>query len=305
MDSAAIFGQELKRDPAVAIPPLIGAKPPPIGPEHKVQFVIEFVGPRSLPAHSALALLEKDWTQALGHPEVFAMAPADDRWQNLDGSFSGSIDSLALAWDVVANHGELTSQACAHLLQVAESFGTQIQRRALPLPPPPDINRMAATLREIKENLDIGVEIMLIPRGPEFTEREVWIAAAALGMEYSQEGFFELKGPSQETPLLTLTPMGGMPSFSLASVQSRTTHPGLMLGFSVPLSPDPVFSGECALRVGSYLEQNLGGVLFNDADQTLGPNARSELKSNLLAAVRALSSAGVEPGSRAAIKLFG
>jgi hypothetical protein len=305
MDSAAIFGKELKRDPAVAISTPRGAKSISLGPEHKVQFVIEFVGQRSFPATTALPLLEAEWSQALGNPEIFAMAPADESWRKLDLSFDGSIDSLALAWDVVSDRGELTSQACAHLLQVAESFGTQIQRRALPLPPPADISRMAAGLNELKDNLDIGVELMLVPRGRDFPERDVWIAAAALGLEYSQDGFFEIKGPTAETPYLTLTPMGGMPSFSLGSVQSGVSHPGLMLGFSVPLSPDPAYSLDAALQSGNHLAQSLEGVLFNDADQILGPSAKADLKSNLLAAIRALSGVGIEPGSQSAIKLFG
>jgi len=304
-DPTSIFGQPLARDPKVALAAIAPKRPDKSGPQHKVQFVIEFVGPRSLPASSAAALLGKDWFASLGEPEAFAMAPADNQWRPLTGSTNGSYDSLALAWDLVSERGELTSQAAAHLFKVAESFGNQIQRRAMPLPPPADVSRYIGPLREIRDALDIGVELMLIPKGPDIPERDIWIACAALGLDLGADNFFELRAPEFEEPILTITPLGASKGFALSAVEARVAHPGLMMGFSVPRSPDPSHSLEVAFQACDYLSAQLNAVAFNDADQTLGPATRNQLTSNLHAAVRALSSAGIEPGSHAALKLFG
>jgi hypothetical protein len=304
-DVSNVFGQPLSRDPRVALPPVPVHKPERPGPEHKVQLVVEFVGPRSCPAAAAAALLDPKWHSALGEPQIFVMAPADKDWQPLPGRTDGSYDSIALAWDLVADKGELTSQAAAHLLQVAESFATHIQRRAMPLPAPADVNRYVGILRELRENLDIGVELLLVPRGPDFPEREVWIALAELGYDLAPSGFFEIRIPEVLSPLVSVTPMGGQSSFALSAVEQGVMHPGLLVGFSLPLSPDPSYSLDAAFRTVDHLCARLGAAAFSDADQMLGPSTRNELSSNLMAAVRTLTGSGIQPGSRAAELLFG
>lgn len=304
-DPSTIFGRPLARDPQVALPSMPPKRADKAGPQHKVQFVIEFVGPRSVPAASAAVLLGSQWFASLGEPEAYAMAPADNDWRPLTNTSNGSYDSLALAWDLVSERGELTSQAAAHLLRMAESFASHIQRRAMPLPPPADVGRYVAPLKELAEALDIGVELMLVPKARNFQERDVWIACAALGLDLGSDGFFELRASGFDEPLLTVTPMGGANAFSLTSVQAGVDHPGLMLGFSVPRSPDPSFSLGVAFKAVDYLCQTLNAAAFNDADQMLGPTTRNELTSNLHAAVRTLSGVGIEPGSHAALKLFG
>ncbi|MBC8065129.1 MAG: hypothetical protein H7Y17_09885, partial [Chlorobia bacterium] len=274
------------------------------GPEHRVQFVIELVGPRSCPAVTAASLLDQQWHDALGKPQVFAMSPADKDWQELTPRTDGSYDSIALAWDLAPDQGELTSQAAAHLFQVAESFGTHIQRRAMPLPPPADVNRYVAILRELKDSLDIGVEILMVPRAANFPERDVWIALAELGYDLKPSGFFEIWAQGSTDPLVTVTPTGGQDAFALSSVERGVTHPGLLIGFSLPLSQNPTYSLDAAYRTADHLCAKLNAAAFTDADQMLGHSARNELSSNLMAAVRTMVGAGIEPGSRAAKRLF-
>lgn len=303
-DVTSVFGQPLSRDPRVALPNPPAPKQDRPGPEHKVQFVVELVGPRSCAASAAAALLDPQWFEALGKPYLYAMAPADRDWQPLTARKDGSYDSIALAWDMVADRGELTSQAAAHLFQVAESFSTHIQRRAMPLPPPADITRYVAALREMRENLDIGVEILMVPRAAEFSEREVWIALAELGFDLKSSGFFEVVPQGATDPLLTVTPSGGASSFALSQVERGHRHPGLIIGFSLPRSTNPTYSLDAAFQTADHLATKLNGAAFSDADQMLGHNTRNELSSNLMAAVRAMVSAGIEPGSRAARMLF-
>lgn len=303
-DVSSVFGQPLARNPRVALPLPPASLVERPGPQHKVQFVIELVGTRSCPASAVAALLSPQWNQALGQPQLFVMAPADKDWQPLTGRTDGSYDSIALAWDLVADQGELTSQAAAHLFQVAESYATHIQRRAMPLPPPADVNKHVAILKQIQENLDIGVEILMVPKGQEFSEREVWIALAELGFDLNSSGFFQI-ATGNGLPFLEVTPSGGASSFALSSVEQGVQHPGLLIGFSVPLSPNPTYSLDVAFRTVDHLGNRLNAAAFADGDQLLGPRVRNDLSSNLMAAVRTMSSAGIEPGSRAAQELFG
>jgi hypothetical protein len=172
------------------------------------------------------------------------------------------------------------------------------------MPTPTDVDRTVAGLVDIQEGLDIGVELLAVPKGADFVERDVWIALSELGFNLEPSGFFELNAPNQE-PYLTVTPSGGASQFSLSGVQSDVRHPGLLIGFSVPLSPDPEFSLTAAFRTADYLAQKLNAAVFTDADQLLGPTARGQLNANLLAAVRSLASTGIHPGSRAALNIFG
>ncbi len=303
-DLTSVFGGALSKDPAVAIPSPPAATTGRAGPEHRTQFVVELVGPRSVPAQAAAALLSAQWFQALGQPELFAMSAADRDWQPLTARTDGSYDSLVLAWDLLSDRGILTTQAAKHLFQTAESFASHIQRRAMPLPPPEDIDRYVAALKDIQENLDIGVEILLVPKAGGFAEKEIWIHLAKLGYDLKASGFFEITPVGSSHPLVTVTPTGGADGFRLSSVQSGVTHPAVLIGFSLPLSPNASYSLDAALKTASYLATNLNGVAFTDSDQMLDSRTERELKSNLDAAVVAMTNAGIQPGSRAAMNLF-
>jgi hypothetical protein len=304
MDEAnSLWKKPLGRDPEVGLPPPPKPLPAQTGPEHKVQFVIEFVGPRSIPASAARSLIQPQWHQALGKPFVFAMAPADQGWKDLTDVDQGSYDSLALAWNFVSANGTLSTSAAAHLLRTAESFGGHIQRRAMPLPPPADVDRAVAALKEIQEGFDIGVEILLVPRGGEFPEQKVWEVLAELGFDLNQEGYFRI-ADDDGASLLEVTPMGGASNFSLSAVQRGVRHPGLLLGFSVPLSPHPEYSLDAAFRSADHLCRRLDAAAFSAEDEPLGPKLKNELTLNLQAAVRSLNSVGIVAGSRVARILF-
>ena len=188
-DVQSIFGAPLGPDPAIALRPpslLPAAKP---GPLHKVQFVVELVGPRSVAAAAVANLLSPQWYEALGRPEAFAMAPADTQWRVLTASTAGSYDSVALAWDIVSPRGELSSTAPQHLLQVAEQFATQIQRRAMSLPVPGDVDRIRRQLMEYRDNLDVGFGMTVLTHAG-IAERDVWLTCSRLGLDLGQADVF-------------------------------------------------------------------------------------------------------------------
>ncbi len=69
---SAAFGSP---NPGVALPPPASLTEKS-GPLHRVELVIEIVGPKSMPAKSVAALLQPDWFRALGEPRMWVMAPS-------------------------------------------------------------------------------------------------------------------------------------------------------------------------------------------------------------------------------------
>src|SRR5947209_1046377 len=127
MTPSSIFGEQLQRDPAVALPDItVSAKLTP-GPVRKQQFVIELVGPRTVPAANVKVLLDSQWQSALGKPQIFVMGGADQFWRPLlSNDSSGAYDSVALAWDLISPQGQLNANSSQQLWNVAEHFAQQV-----------------------------------------------------------------------------------------------------------------------------------------------------------------------------------
>ncbi len=298
------FTSLLRPDPAVALAaPVVDAVQP--GPVHRAQFVIEFVGPRSIPAASASQLLNAQWNQVLGQPEIFAMAPADTQWRPMSASNQGSYDSLAVCWDVLSAKGKLSPATGQHLFQVCEQFATQIQRRSMPLPPPNELDKTANTLSRIRENLDIGVSLVVVPRSGGLSEGDLWVQCSRLGLQFGPAGAFEWRSPQHPMPLFEVTPIGQVDSFSLGSVQRSAVHEGITIGFNVPLCAAPLAAIDGALHAADVISQALGAATFDQDARPLNDKTRDEMRRNMQQAVSVLEEVGIKPGSAAAIKLFG
>ncbi len=299
-----LFPTPLAPDPAVALSPaglnFPSAKP---GPVHGAQFIIEIAGPKSALASQAHALMKPEWQEPLGNPEVWAMAPADQAWRPMNVADSGSYDSVALAWDLIHAKGELSGASAGVLLQTAEGFANSIGRRAFPFPAPEEIDRLVRSLLQAREAFDIGVEVFVqAPRA--VSERDVWIACAALGFDLSGEGFFVWRTPNWEDPLLTVAPVEEGRVFSLAQVQRGETHEALSLGFSVPRSPDPAAILEKAFAAAPELARRLGGLPYDDEGHALDERTRQTLRNNLGQGIAAMRGSRLEPGSPICGKLF-
>ncbi|AIE87078.1 cell division protein ZipA C-terminal FtsZ-binding domain-containing protein [Fimbriimonas ginsengisoli] len=298
------FGAALQADPAVALPVLDVAPPTKAGPLHKVQFVVEFVGPRSIPAPAATHLLASEWYQALGQPQLFAMRPADLQWQQLTNSIDGSYDSLALAWDMVTPRGSISKSAATHLLQTAERFAPFIQRRVIPLPDPKEIDRVVKSLIEIRDALDIGFALSIYAPPGGYRERDLWVMCARLGLKFGSHGSFDWQLPGFAHPLLSVTPFGDTDAFALSGVNAGATHLGVTIGFSLPLSPSPSQALQGCFHVAQIISRDMGGDVRDQDDRKLTEKIRQELRENLRLAIGAFSNAGMTTGAPEAVKLF-
>jgi hypothetical protein len=298
------FGDLLRPDPSVALaPPAIDPIIP--GPAHRAQFVVELIGPRSVPAAQIAPLIQPQWYEALGRPELYCMSPADTCWQPLNPRIDGSYDSVAAAWDVLSPRGTLSSGSASQLLQSCEQFARAVNRRAMGLPEPGDIDRVAKALLQVRDQLDVGVSIAIFPTAGRIPERDLWIACAALGLQFSPDGAFVWKSPQHPNPLFSATPIGDAEAFSLGAVQAGTDHEGVTIGFNVPLCPNPMAAFDGAVRAAEYIARQIGGAAFDDSARPLSAKVRDALRRDLAGGVVMLEKATLRPGSASAIKVFG
>lgn len=299
-----LFGQPLRADPEVALQPLRLDTPMKSGPLHKIQFVIEFVGQRSVIAANAAQLLAPDWYQALGKPQLHCMRPADLQWKPLTNSPDGSYDSLAMTWDMLAKTGTFSSGSAGHLFSLAETFAPYIQRRAMAMPIPSEVDIAVRALVEARRVLDIGFELSVMSNRAAFLERDLWIECAKLGLEFSPTGSFDWVLPGHPHPLFSVTPIGHTDAFSLANVQLGVTHVGVTVGFSLPLNFSPAQAIEGCFYAAEHIAGALGGRILDDANRELTDAIKNELRQGLKDGLGLFARKGMTTGSAEAIALF-
>ena len=269
--------------PSPAVPSLVR------GPVRAAQFVVEIVGPRTVPAVQAAELLRPDLRAGFGHPELWAMRPADTAWMPLRAATHGSYDSLALAWDLVTPLGEMTEASAAHLVGLLERFANPLGRRAIPLTALADVAREVQRLKRVVEALDAGVSVLLVaPRPAPVAEFGRELEALGLTPFGEEWGWF---GEAHPEPLFAATPF-----------ESPLTD-GLTLGFRLARCPAPNVAIEGLFQTVDALART-GLAAFDESRRPLAPATRDALREGARAGTQALDSVGLRPGSWAALKAF-
>ena len=282
---------------ALSAAPTLPQKP---GPLHQVEFVVEIVGPKSVPASAAAALLRAEWQGPLGYPRVWVMAPQDTVWQPLTTSVTGSYDSLVLTWPYIGAEGHLTSRSAITLAGTAERFAAGVQRRALTMPPPNDVDQAVRAVRDVVERLDIGVGIS-VEFARAVAEEPLWRTAMELGLNLNGQGEFVWGDPAQ----VTVVPLNEPMQYTLGAVRAGRQHEGITAGFSTPQAVDPFLSLRAALHIADEYAKRFQGLVFGDGGEPLTPKVRAEYEQNLTAAVAAFTQVGLVSGSAEAVRLFG
>lgn len=299
------FGpNELVADPAIALPPPTGVKASKPGPLHRVQFVVEFVGPRSVPGSYAAQILTPSWYSALGKPNAWYMGPLHDQWQVLTTDAAGSFDSLAITWDILSPEATLSTGIARGLLARAEEYAGHIQRRAMAMPVPEDIDSVARRLADMRDQLDVGFSLAIGTPSGFIAERDLWVACARLGLQFSNQGSFDWVSPHSDLPLLSVTPIGQTESFSLGAADRGDVHEGASVGFRLPLCPSPPEALAACFHVGTQIAKHVGGVLFDEDENQVTPKTLKSLSQELNHAERLFAQAGIAPGSAEAKHVF-
>jgi hypothetical protein len=302
---AEVFGDALQPEPSVALPPIQIPIRKKSGPMHRLQFVIEFVGPRSVSVTSAAALLHPQWFSAFGEPQAFAMSAADLEWQPLTPVTAGSYDSLAIAWDLITPKGQLSVQTARHLVGTAEQFAQHIQRKVMPMPVPEDVPKALSQLKKVQDNFDAGVSILVLPSSGVVNEFELWVWCAKLGLTPNlAEGSFEWIVPSSTLPLFSVSPLGDSEIFTLEGAKRGDQREGALLGFNIPRSPEPMAGLEGMFRAADFLAGRMGGAAFDENNKQLTDKARQTLRHQMVEAVTTMQKLGFAPGSPECLKLF-
>lgn len=299
----SILGRPLGLNPERVLTPIkLPSWKPESGPYHKVQFVIELIGPSLIPHTAAKSILEGAARTSVGDPEIYVMAPGQSRWQALwAGDANIAYDSLAFAWDLVTERGTITEPSANELLRRAERFANTVNRRAAPLPPPRDAASAAKNLAAIKEGLDIGVDILLTPKGGIMAMQDLIPEAYEIGFSLRESGLLEWRIPGWPEPILTL-----FPAYEGEQFDPRVTPQcgGAAVGFSVPCSPSPLEALDRAFAAADALSERLDAAATDDEGRLLSPSLRTQWVQLLERAVTEIERVGIKPGSAEALRLF-
>lgn len=274
------------------------------GPLLQVQYVIEIVGPKTVPATAASQLLSDTWRKALGQAQMYAMTSADTAWRPLAAPASGSFDSIALAWDYLSAKGSLSKTSAEVLLRQASSFAQSVQRLAMPLPTPDQVDVRVRELSTMRESLDIGFEIGVISAHGSIRERDVWRACMSLGMDLDSDGSFVWRHSGWQLPLLSVASWEEGKAFRLSGVKKDEGHQAIGVGFNVPTSPDPEAVFDRVFEVADLIAKECGAIVTDDAGKPYDSRMLERDRSDLDQARKALASNGLMPGSAEALKLF-
>jgi hypothetical protein len=285
----------VRRLAAPSIPSL-----PPARPVLELDFMVELVGPRTVTAAEIAILGTPAWSLPLGEPTLWVMAGADTAWRR-PSAHDAAYDSVALTWRIVRGEDALNGGSAEHLTNLADQFAAHIQRRAMPLPNPSEIDERVLKLQQLRDGLDVGLSVYLTPIGASFRDADVARLATEAGLTWEPNGLYEWRTPSWSLPLLGL----GSAEGPFASKPGSLSHSGLDIGFHVPSSPAAPMVLERMFELADDLAETLRGVVTDEEDRPLDAKARQRWRADLEAAISALERVKFPPGSPAALALFG
>lgn len=297
----AAIGRELTVVPSRALKPVtLPPFKPDVGPYHKVQYVIELVGPQFVQASNAKALLEPKAKAGLGDPEIYVTVPGQSRWMALwTGDSALAYDSIAFAWDLISEKGSLSSKNASELWKRAEQVAKTLSRRAIPLPPPDQVDSAVINLQQIKDAFDIGIDLALdAPFNTPLDTAAAVETAYAIGFRLGGSGLLEWKQQGWPEALLTILPADG------EDIPIGGGLSGLTLGYSFATCPAPDGVLERLLTASKAIASACGAQVIDSDGRLLSPDIETEMRANLNAALDSFEAAGLKPGTPEAMRLF-
>ncbi|MCW5945566.1 MAG: hypothetical protein KIT74_00875 [Fimbriimonadales bacterium] len=297
-----LIGRELFPDPAKALRPVsMPAWEPEVGPYHKVQYVVELVGPSLIPAVQAKALLEPKTRAGLGDPEIYVMAPGAKRWKSLwTGDDSMNYDSIAFAWDLVGKRGTLSNANAKELWTRCDKLGAPWTRRAIAMPPPDEVDQAASRLRAIQESFDVGVDVTVQKEFGSLPTMTAVEEAYAIGFRFGDSGLLEWKSQGWPAPLLWVYPISDDSALSLEDQRIE----GIAIGYSLPCSPSPVDVLERLFESSDAIGKATHSSVYDTDGNPLTETARNAMRDSVRLGAKTLTDLGLRPGSAEALRLF-
>ncbi len=295
------IGRELYPDPSRTLKPVtLPTYKPDIGPYHKVQYVIELVGQQTIPANHAKSLLETKVKSGLGNPEIYVTIPGQSRWMALwTGDDSIGYDSLAFAWDLVSEKGNLSTENASELWKRCEQIANPLNRRAIPMPPSDQVDFAVSNLLQIKSSFDIGIDLIIdAPHQVPINTAIAVETAYAIGYRLTSSGFLEWKQLGWPESLLTILPIEG-DDLPIGGGLS-----GLAIGFSFAISPNPKGVLERLFESANAIANATQSKVIDADGRLLSNDIENEMRRNLESAIDSYESAGFTPGTPESLRLF-
>ncbi len=161
--------------------------------------------------------------------------------------------------------------------------------------------------RQLHDDIDIGLAI-LAPKGTTFSARLVWDAAYSAGFRWGDGDYFHWV-PTPSTDVGQGIEMGGtsreagyfMPEWVARSDGSADVT-DLEMSFNIARTWEPGAVFTVMTRAAKYLARRLGGTVVSV--ETGAPFDEEAARIKLDAIVKAMTDAGIKPGSSLALQVF-
>ncbi len=266
-------------------------------PRLAVQFVVELVGPKPMPGLKARGVFSHPWFETLGRPMVYTMAPSDSTWRPLGPSDGSPVyDSFALAWPFFDRRGRLSARSAERLFHATERFASGLDRVAMPLTPPENLDERIQALEEARSSLDATVSVTVRPVTGWFDRRA--LSHALQGIGFSAEGYrFVLTTPDWPEALLEAHALADPPAGPDA-IQA------LDVGFRVARNPVPQWSLEALFETVDACGSLSRSIAIDEDGNHVDGARRAWMEQQLALLVRTLEQRGLPAGSPEARMVF-
>jgi len=167
----------------------------------------------------------------------------------------------------------------------------------MPIPTPDQVDASIGLMNRLRQEMDIGIGISLIPRTTSVQGGLVSAMAQQIGLSLVNGEYVWLL-PGARSELLSLS---SLDNYGFGKVQS---HSGLSVGFHLPTSPNPTASFEGIILVAQELSSNLDLVPLLEGEHLVTPSLCDQIRQQVKAIDADLTKAGFQPGSAQATVLF-
>ena len=303
------LGPEPLEDALHLLPPLTLPPPAPAltGPHPGTEFVVDLAGKEPVQGAQVAAALTPNRRAALGLGRLWGQPAGYDVWTLVSEAHPQThFQTLSLCWSLPAllSEGVEMARDLAVLTGDAVRLGMELRRTAAPRESPEAAVRRAEALSRLRGRFGRSVEMRLLPAGRPFPARAVWRAAYALGLRWGNMDLFHALDAAGRISLFTVS-AAGQPGYFLPERAAQGEGiPGLLLGFELPRSPDPLAVYDRMAVALAYFRQKLGGHPTTPDGGALDGDRLDTRRDELEAMIHEMARAGIAPGSPEAARFF-
>lgn len=263
--------------------------------------VLRLVAAEAVPA-PAVWVTQEGWAAALGKPlHWMAHDEANGQWRRVDASDAGRYREWGVALQLADRRGPVSDGELARFFdgvqRVARQIGTTLE-----LPARAEIVERAAQLDGFCAEVDIQFVLHVVEAlGGVFAGTKLRGVAEAAGLVLEADGVFRARD-ADGRELFTVANLG-TERLDANSIKSLATH-GLTLSLDVPRVADGPSAFDRMLATARSLAGSLGGVLVDAQRAPLAEPMIDAIRAKTAELQQRMRTAGIDPGSTRALRLF-